>query len=159
MKISFDFDGTLRDIPEIKAYCAKLTANTKHNIYIVTKRYSSFFTKKFPLVSDESSEVYSLAELLGIKDQNVYFTNRQRKIEIIKQLNIDIHIDDDPKEIRLLKNHDVNCLLINALGVGAWRYYLDKYLGCNLLEKRYNLYESSVMSINNIFHLFRTETP
>jgi len=137
MKISFDFDGTLRDNPLIQEYCVRLIKDTDHRVFVITRRYSSE-TDDLLLCYREHAEVHSLADVLGINKQNVYFTNREMKTKYIKQLNIDLHIDDDPLEIRLLQIHS-SCVGVHA--IGAWRYYLDNHLGYNLLRRRYNLYE------------------
>jgi hypothetical protein len=88
-KISFDFDDTLST--KRGQELAKQKQNDGKEIYIVTRRQSS-----------QSSEVYAVAERLGIPKSRVYFTNGKMKWETIKRLGIDIHYDNNQKELDLI---------------------------------------------------------
>ena len=142
MNISFDFDGTLKDNPLIQDYCAKLIEDTNHVVHVITRRYSSE-RDEYMLGQSEHSEVLTLADELGIKSRNVHFTDRQMKTDHILKWNIDMHIDDDILEVRLLEEH-TRCISIYVNK--SWRYYADQILGYNLLGRRYNLYEMYAMS-------------
>jgi hypothetical protein len=94
-KVSFDFDDTLstakgQDI-------ALLLKSEGKTIYIITRRQQSM-----------SSEVYKVADKLGIPHSRVYFTNGKMKWEIIKRLNIGTHYDNNQDEIDLI-NKNTQC--------------------------------------------------
>lgn len=93
-KISFDFDETLST--KRGQELAKQKQNDGKEIYIITRRQSS-----------ANSEVYAVADKLGIPKSRVYFTNGKMKWETIKRLGIDIHYDNNQDELDLIdKNTD-----------------------------------------------------
>lgn len=94
-KISFDFDDT---ISTDKGQELAIEKKSKGNvIYIITRRQSSM-----------SSEVYKVADKIGIPHSRVYFTNGKMKWETIKRLNIGTHYDNNQEEIDLI-NQKTNC--------------------------------------------------
>ena len=82
--VSFDFDGTLSE--EAVQLIAKQRIKQGDNVFIVTKR-------------SPSEEVYSLANKLGIKKNNIVFTSGEPKWSFLKRLGIDEHYDDVQEEI------------------------------------------------------------
>jgi hypothetical protein len=100
-KVSFDFDGTI-ELERYQNIAMKLKDEGK-TIYIVTRRQSS-----------DSKAVYEVADKVGISHSRVYFTNGHMKWETIKRLGIGIHYDNNPDEIRLIReNTDAQGKLIN----------------------------------------------
>jgi hypothetical protein len=100
-KISFDFDGTI-SLNRYQNIASKLKSEGK-TIYIVTRRQSS-----------ESKSVYEVADKVGIPHSRVYFTNGKYKWETIKRLGIGTHYDNNPDEIKLIReNTDANGKLVN----------------------------------------------
>ena len=103
--ISFDFDGTLSFIDmdgkecmfHIQNFCKALVQEKIHEIFIITRRNS--------FDPQETFEVFNLAARLGIKKENVIFTNREYKYGTIKQLDIHVHIDDDWDDIDRIHKH------------------------------------------------------
>lgn len=150
MNISFDFDGTLKDDPMIQDYCAELIKATNHEVHVITRRYSSD-RDEYMLGESEHLEVLTLTQELGIKDKNVHFTDRQMKTEHILDLSIDLHIDDDLLEVRLLEEN-TGCLTVHV--DKTWRYYVDQIIGYNLLDRRYNLYEIYAMGKDKLAYQF-----
>ena len=92
MKFSFDFDGTLLDSKFLQSYCQQML-QSNIDVYIITRRLDLKEGEKFGI--NEAKEVYELAKILGIKKENIYFTNRAYKYDTVKKLDIDCHIDDD----------------------------------------------------------------
>ena len=84
--ISFDFDGVL-DTKEGQIL-AKRYINEGIKVIIVTARQSI-----------HSKEVYDIADKLGIKRSNIYFTNGKNKWELLKRLDIKTHYDNNPQQI------------------------------------------------------------
>jgi hypothetical protein len=86
---SFDFDDTLGASEELQQFCRQFIEQG-HNVKILTRRYEQGATKE-----DEHTWVYLLAKELGVKTENVHFTNRKWKYEFVDKLGINFHIDDD----------------------------------------------------------------
>ncbi len=96
MKFSFDFDGTLLDSSKLQHYCQEML-KSGIEVYIITRRFDLEYVIK------EAEEVYEMGEKLGIKKENIFFTNRAYKYEFIKKLEIDYHIDDDYNDVYYIK--------------------------------------------------------
>ena len=108
-KVSFDFDGTLVDDfygeqnhqkEKIQKICKELIDNG-HDVYIVTKRFgepNKMYGKK-----NEHIEVFELAEKLGIKKENIHFTNREWKYDTLKNLGINVHFENSENKVDQIK--------------------------------------------------------
>lgn len=90
--VSIDFDDTLST--QRGQEMAKMLLDQGVNLFIVTRRSKS-----------ESEDVYKIAEELGIPKENIYFTEGAYKWETIKKLGIDEHIDNNEKELELIKKN------------------------------------------------------
>lgn len=100
-KISFDYDDTLEE-ENIQEIALRFIAEGKE-VYIITRRQET-----------DSKDVYEDAEELGIRKDRIIFTNGKMKWETIKRLNIGIHYDNNPEEIRLIQeNTDAEGRLVN----------------------------------------------
>lgn len=112
LNISFDFDGTLfydydgvNVRQDIVDFAKDLVVSDIHNIFIITRRYAK---------GGEETDVYLLAEKIGVKKENVKFCNRAYKWENINLFNIDIHIDDDLEDLYRIKEQ-TKCLGVDAM--------------------------------------------
>lgn len=103
--ITFDFDGTLGHVPYIQKLAKCLLIDQANDVHIVTRRYSYLH----PDAGDEVSQVIALADQIGIKRENVHFTNREYKVGKLKALGAHIHYDDDHTEILLIRQHYPEC--------------------------------------------------
>lgn len=100
-KVSFDFDGTI-ELERYQNLAMKLKDEGK-TVYIVTRRQSS-----------DSKAVYEVADKVGIPHSRVYFTNGHWKWETIKRLGIGLHYDNNPDEIKLIReNTDAQGRIVN----------------------------------------------
>lgn len=101
MNVSFDFDGTFIHIHHLVERF-QLFGDT---IFIVTSR----------LEERDNSVVFEWADDLGIKRENVHFTNQQLKIDKLHELNIVLHFDDDLIEVDEINRNSETCkaLLVN----------------------------------------------
>jgi hypothetical protein len=99
MKVSFDYDGTILEHSSIQSL-AKILVDSGNDVYIITSRS--------PLRNN--IELTSLANLLGIKPENIYFVDMDAKVNKIKELEIDIHIDDMEEEIKEILKHYPKCI-------------------------------------------------
>jgi RIO-like serine/threonine protein kinase len=92
MRISFDYDETLTTT---KGQDMALNAiKNGDDVLILTARQES-----------DSAPVYAMAEKLGIKKSNVYFTNGQDKWKFVLRLHIDKHVDNSQEQIDKIKKY------------------------------------------------------
>lgn len=113
LKVSFDYDSCLS-----KPYVQLLAERHlyfKDDVYIVTSRKSKIIDIKGRNIGNILNEdIYEIADELGIKKENIYFTESQNKIKKLLELGIQLHYDDDQIEINeILKYED----LINAIKI------------------------------------------
>jgi hypothetical protein len=90
--ISVDFDDTF-DTDKGRELVQKLVDNGDI-VHIITRRQQS-----------ASKAVYDLAKEFGILRDNIHFTNGKLKWETIKRLGIKKHIDNNPDEIKAIKEN------------------------------------------------------
>lgn len=91
-RISFDFDDTLTTAKGQDMARRYLAANDE--IFIITARTQS-----------NGGPVYAMAEKLGIKKENVYFTGGKHKYMLVNRLRIDKHIDNNEEELQLIREN------------------------------------------------------
>ena len=103
--ITFDFDGTIGHLPYLQKLAKCLVIDKANEVHIVTRRYNYIH----PLHGDEMTQVHQVAKAVGIKTENVHFTNREYKVLKLQELNADIHYDDDQMEIALIRQHFPKC--------------------------------------------------
>ena len=101
MKISFDFDGTLDQKPMQRL--AKQFMLTGHEVFITTSR-----GRVFEGLKTDNTEVYKVAEELGIAKDHITFTIGEQKFDFVK--DYDMHFDDDDDEIFLINEYPANCI-------------------------------------------------
>lgn len=94
MRISFDFDGTLTTI-QAQDLIPKLRL-LGCEIIIVTSRNEN-----------NNLPVFDFADDLCIKE--VHFTNFQSKWLKLKDLNVEVHIDDDEIELEEIQENLIDC--------------------------------------------------
>jgi len=113
-KISLDFDYTLsrKDVQEF----AKKLVNLDFDVWIVTSRFSNeeALLKGFYGADKKNKEIYDIAELCGIKKENIVFTNKIDKINYLKDKNFTIHLDDDIDELMAILESGDLCKPINV---------------------------------------------
>ena len=87
--VSFDFDGTL-STKKGKDKAKELLAEN-YRVLIVTARQST-----------DSKAVFEVADKIGIRRSDIYFTNGKSKWSVIKNLGIAIHYDNNPEQVDLI---------------------------------------------------------
>lgn len=105
VNISFDFDGTIGHHLHLQILAQHLCVDPNNTVHIITRRYNYLH----PTAGDEMSQVLALAEKVGIKKENIHFTNRVYKVAKIKELDIDMHYDDDQTELQFIRQHFPKC--------------------------------------------------
>jgi FMN phosphatase YigB (HAD superfamily) len=87
--VSFDFDDTLSTSKGQEKARQLLAEN--YRVLIITARQSK-----------DSKEVYDVADKLGIRRSDIYFTNGKNKWETVKRLGVAIHYDNNQEQIDLI---------------------------------------------------------
>lgn len=95
MRVSFDFDGCLRDSMVVQLIC-KLFQNAGHEVFILTSRDDS--CKNFDLIN--------LANEFNIPLDKVIMTNGSPKVDFFQKFNFDIHFDNSPDEVVAINDID-----------------------------------------------------
>ena len=110
MRITIDYDDTLTK-PHVQKLAKKLVKN--HEVYILTSRLDSLYRKQHKRLHS-NDDIYETAKKVGIKPQNVVFTNQASKLEHIFRGNVGIHIDDNEAELQNISNI-YSCKTFNSL--------------------------------------------
>lgn len=102
LKVSFDYDGVLST--KKGKVLAKNEINNGNEVYIITAR----------MKYSDNSDLYSIADNIGIKKEYIYFTNHHDKWEKIKELKINKHFDNNYKQIQDINKYtDAKGILVN----------------------------------------------
>jgi uncharacterized HAD superfamily protein len=92
MKVSFDWDGCLRDNDSVKAIAnAFIIANC--DVYVLTSRIDDVVNRK---------EILAYCKEIGIQKDRILFTPNAYKVIMFKHHNIDMHFDDDHIEVDMI---------------------------------------------------------
>lgn len=114
MKLSFDFDGTLsrKDVQDF----AKSLVNIGHDVYIVTSRISTepALKKGWHWIEKQNQELYDVAQKVGIKKENIIFTEFVDKINFLSRKGFTFHLDDDEEELIQIFESEDSCQGINV---------------------------------------------
>ena len=89
-KISFDYDGTLSTTKGKELAAQKIA--TGHDVWIITARQRE----------SNNDAVYTTAERLGIPRSRIKYTNGKDKYPYMVRYDIDIHYDNNPKQVDLI---------------------------------------------------------
>ena len=87
--VSFDFDDTLSTAKGQDK--AKQLLAENYRVLIITARQSK-----------DSKEVFDVADKLGIRRSDIYFTNGANKWSVVKRLGVAIHYDNNQEQIDLI---------------------------------------------------------
>ena len=102
MNVSFDYDGTMLHVNHLVERFQRFG----DEIFIVTSRVES---------KNNHNDLFEEAMDLGIKRENIYFTNNEIKLSKLEELNINLHFDDDSVEVDEINRYSQTCkaLLVN----------------------------------------------
>lgn len=114
MKLSFDFDGTLRR-PDVQKY-AKSLVEDGHEVWIVTTRTSTedIIARGWHWSKDQNIILFEIAEECGILKEHIVFTDHQDKIHFLKGKGFAFHIDDDVDELMHIVEGQDPCRPVNV---------------------------------------------
>lgn len=113
MKISFDFDGclSLKSVQEV----AQSLIEKGHEVWIVTSRFDNLKRLQYPDLNT-NEDIFKIAQKVGIPFHRIGFTNQLPKWMFLNPGRFDMHIDDNPDELkRLAYYHLVKGIHINEL--------------------------------------------
>ncbi len=125
-KVSFDFDSTL-EFQSIQDYAKKLIEEGIE-VHIVTSRFED--CSKYQDNRDghlNHDFLFKVANKIGIKKENIHFTNFEDKWIFFKDKNFIWHLDDDNLET-LMINTNTKTKGIWSLRSGDFRYQCNKLL-------------------------------
>lgn len=129
-KVSFDFDNTL-EFQSIQNYAKKLIEEGIE-VHIVTSRYEDLSKYSFEC---DHEDMFEVVNKLGIKKENIHFTNMEYKWRFfIKNPDFIWHLDDNGEEIQLFHIHKVKTKCIWSLS-GNYEYDCNDLLNLQHLNK------------------------
>lgn len=100
-RISVDFDGCLSEkkIQDI----VKNIISAGHDVYILTSRNDGILRIDYSHQYGTNEVVYQVASEVGVKPWKVCFTNQTSKAKYLANTKIQIHIDNNPKELEAIR--------------------------------------------------------
>jgi len=114
MKVSFDFDGTLsrKDVQNF----ATTLIQSGVEVWIVTSRIATepALKKGWHWIERQNQELYDVAEKVGVKKENIVFTEFVDKIKFLKDKSFIFHIDDDVDELMAILDSKDSCKAVNV---------------------------------------------
>lgn len=127
-KVSFDFDDTL-DKPKIQEF-AKELVDKDFEVWIVTTRLDNTQAPSHRWNDD----LFEVAKRVGIRLENVHWTNGADKWEFLKDKNFEFHIDDDWYELRMIQRNIKGTKAISSFGNPKWKHKCIKALNMSVNE-------------------------
>ena len=114
MKVSFDFDGTLRRL-DVQQY-AKSLVEDGHEVWIVTTRTTTedIIARGWHWSKDQNIILFEIAEACGILKEHIVFTDHQDKIHFLKGKGFAFHLDDDVDELMKIVEGQDPCRPVNV---------------------------------------------
>lgn len=109
IKISFDFDGSIEHYfdgtenpnrDKVQNLFKEFHLRDDVDVHIITRRFDYENCSKGK--GHEHKEVVEFAKSVNFPIEKIFFTNREYKFSKIRELSIDIHLDDEELEIHLI---------------------------------------------------------
>lgn len=126
---TFDYDGTLSR-PDVQEY-AKQLIDMGIDVSVVTSRYDELHIHGYKGQIDPSNwnnnDLWEVVDRLGIPRWKVYFTNMEWKSEYLMGTNVIWHLDDNPKELFMIKNSRIKTIGIQVVA-GSWKRKCERLL-------------------------------
>lgn len=114
-KVSFDFDSTLSR-KDVQSFAKELISKSI-DVWICTSRFSD---ENIPHNNWNNSDLFNVANELGISKDKIIFTNMWDKWTMLKEQGFIFHLDDESWELFLINKHTktIGILVINT---SSWR--------------------------------------
>jgi hypothetical protein len=125
-KVSFDFDSTL-DMPVLQKFAKQLVEND-FEVWIVTTRLDNTRAPSHRWNDD----LLEVAKDVGIRLENIHWTNGADKWLFLKDKGFEFHIDDDWHELKLIKKEIKGTTPVTHFGNKNWKEDCIKALKLNI---------------------------
>lgn len=124
-KCSFDFDSTL-DRVDVQRFAIELIEKG-WDVWIVTSRCDTerALAKGWHWVERQNEQLYKVANDVGIKRENIIFTEHVDKIVYLKDKGFLFHLDDDVDELMAIRESGDGCYPI-CVDYFEWQEVLRK---------------------------------
>jgi hypothetical protein len=124
-KCSFDFDSTL-DRVDVQRFAIELIEKG-WDVWIVTSRCDTerALAKGWHWVERQNEQLYKVANDVGIKRENIIFTEHVDKIVYLKDKGFLFHLDDDVDELMAIRESGDECYPI-CVDYFEWQEVLRK---------------------------------
>lgn len=99
-KVSFDFDSTLSR-KDVQSFAKELISKSI-DVWICTSRFSD---ENIPHNNWNNSDLFNVANELGISKDKIIFTNMWDKWTMLKEQGFIFHLDDESWELFLINKH------------------------------------------------------
>lgn len=120
-KVSFDFDSTLNTI-DVERY-AKELIDRGVDVWICTSRFSPENAPN----KEWNDDLFLVADRVGIKRENIIFTNYANKSEYLNGKGFIWHLDDDNIELYFIRT-DTDLKPVFLFGNKNWKNDCEKLL-------------------------------
>lgn len=117
MRVSFDFDGTLSR-PDVQEYAEELI-KAGVEVIVTTSRFDEEH-KHLYTPNPTNEDLYAVTDSLGIKRENIHFTNMEDKVNYLQD-DIAWHLDDDEHELSEIYKSELSTESINV-NDDDWRW-------------------------------------
>lgn len=124
MIVTVDYDGTL-DSPVVQKFVAKLIEHQDIDVWILTSRYDELH-KHLYIDNPTNSDLYKVAEKMGVPKHKIIFTNRERKHKYLLNTGVLMHLDNDFEEVLEIE-HYTNTISIYVLS-DSWEDKVKRIL-------------------------------
>lgn len=134
IKVSFDFDNTL-DRPKVQEY-AKHLIDSWIDVHIVTSRKTNEVANN----PNWNDDLFNVARQLGIPNNNIHFTNLEKKSDFFKgEYDFFMHLDDNWTELAQITS-ETNVAAVAVSGNKNWRAYAEIMMEGRYPKRHYLLW-------------------
>lgn len=109
-KCSFDYDDTVNNRDSVQQFVMELISKG-WDVWIVTSRYNTkgALLNGWHWIEDQNNKLFELTDKLGIKRENIVFTNHADKINYLAGKGFLFHVDDSPDELMRIRESNDEC--------------------------------------------------
>ena len=127
-KLSFDFDGTLSR-EDVQSFVRELI-KLENEVWIVTSRTDGeqALARGWHWIKGQNEDLFEVAEMCGIPNDRIVFTDHVDKIEYLEGKNFLFHLDDDFVELNGINRNLKTVKAISCIG-GGWKKKIEKIVG------------------------------
>lgn len=135
IRVSFSFDGTLSR-PDVQAYAKELIEDGVFEVVVITSRFDDENAYKHN-ANPTNEDLYEVTDEVGIKRENIYFTNMEDKVNYLQD-DITWHLDDDEHELSEIYKSELSTEAINV-NDDDWRWSCSFSMIPDYWKSRYGI--------------------